>query len=93
VEALQALANAASPSITKAELLAFAEKHFGVSESSFGAVLTTLTKSGVIEQTALNVYEPAAPALAWLETADPFDLALGPGSAGRSRTSCRLSPG
>jgi hypothetical protein len=44
VEALQALVNAASPSITKAELLAFAEKHFGVSESSFGAVLTTLTK-------------------------------------------------
>jgi hypothetical protein len=39
--------------------------------------LTILTtKSGLIEQTALNVYEPTAPALAWLETADPLDLAL-----------------
>lgn len=76
VAALQALVNAASPSTTKAELLAFAEKSFGVSESSFGAVLTTLTKSGLIEQTALNVYEPRPSARAWLETANPLDLAL-----------------
>lgn len=76
VAALQALVNAASPSTTKAELLAFTEKRFGVSESSFGAVLTTLTKSGLIEQTSLNLYEPTPPARAWLETADPLDLAL-----------------
>jgi hypothetical protein len=76
VQALQALVNAASPSTSKADLLAFAEKHFGVSESSFGAVLTTLTKSGLIEQTALNVYEPTQPAREWLETADPLDLAV-----------------
>lgn len=76
VQALQALVNAASPSVSKAQLLAFAEKHFGVSESSFGAILTTLTKSGVIEQTSLNVYEPTPAARAWLETAEPLDLAL-----------------
>lgn len=76
VQALQALVNAASPSATKAQLLTFAEEHFGVSEGSFGAVLTTLTKAGFIEQTSLNVYEPTAPARAWLETADPLDLAL-----------------
>jgi hypothetical protein len=76
VQALQALVNAASPATTKAELLTFAEEHFGVSESSFSAVLTMLTKSGFIEQTALNVYAPTPPARAWLETADPFDLAL-----------------
>ncbi|MFE3029072.1 hypothetical protein [Nocardia tengchongensis] len=76
VQALQALVNASSPSIGKAELLAFAEKHFGVSESSFGAILTTLTKSGLIEQTSLNVYEPTPGARAWLETGEPLDLAL-----------------
>ncbi|MFC5730448.1 MULTISPECIES: restriction endonuclease [Nocardioides] len=76
VDALQALVNAASPSSTKAELLAFAAQRFGVSESSFGAVLTTLTRSGLIVQTSLNDYEPTAPARAWLETADPLDLAL-----------------
>lgn len=76
VQALQALVNASSPSIGKAELLAFAEKHFGVSESSFGAILTTLTKSGLIEQTSLNVYDPTPAARAWLETGEPLDLAL-----------------
>lgn len=76
VQALQALVNAASPSTTRTELLTFCEKHFHVSESSFGAVLTTLTKSGLLEQTSLNVYEPTPPARAWLETADPLDLAL-----------------
>lgn len=76
VTALQALVNAASPSTTKAKLLAFAKRHFGVSESSFAAVLTTLTKSRLIDQTSLNVYEPTPPARAWLETANPLDLAL-----------------
>jgi hypothetical protein len=76
VEALQALVNAASPSTAKSELLTFAEKRFGVSKSSFGAVLTTLTKSGFIEQTSLNAYEPTPAACAWLETADALDLAL-----------------
>ena len=76
VQALQALVNAASPSTTKSDLLAFAEEHFGVSESSFGAVLTTLTRSGCLEQTALNTYQPTAAAAAWLETADALDLAL-----------------
>ncbi|SFL93897.1 restriction endonuclease [Nocardia asteroides NBRC 15531] len=76
VQALQALVNAASPSVSKAQLLTFAEKHFGVSESSFGAILTTLTKSGLIEQTSLNVYEPTPAARAWLETAEPLDLVL-----------------
>ncbi|WP_280201938.1 restriction endonuclease [Nocardia cyriacigeorgica] len=76
VEALKTLVNAASPSTTKADLLSFAERHFGVSESSFSAVLTTLTRSGLIEQTGLNVYEPTEAARAWLESADPLDLAL-----------------
>ncbi|MGW1741252.1 restriction endonuclease [Nocardia sp. NPDC001965] len=76
VQALQALVNASSPSISKAQLLVFAEKHFGVSESSFSAALTTLTKSGLIEQTSLNVYEPTPAARAWLETGEPLDLAL-----------------
>lgn len=75
-EALQALVNATSPSTTKDELLAFTTERFGVSASSFGAILTTLTKSELIEQTALNIYEPTPPARAWLETADPLDLAL-----------------
>ncbi|QMS99875.1 restriction endonuclease [Gordonia jinghuaiqii] len=76
VQALEALVNAASPSTTKANLLAFAEEHFGVSESSFGAVLTTLTRSGLIEQTSLNVYEPTLPGRAWLESGAALDLAL-----------------
>lgn len=76
VQALEALVNAASPNTSKADLLAFAGTHFGVSESSFGAVLTTLTKSGLIEQTALNVYEPTKSAREWLETVDPLDLAM-----------------
>jgi hypothetical protein len=75
-QALKSLVNAASPSITKADLLAFASDHFGVSESSFGAVLTTLTKSGLVEQTSLGVYESTQPAREWLETADPIDLVL-----------------
>ncbi|TCC07208.1 restriction endonuclease [Kribbella soli] len=76
VQALQALVNAASPSTTKADLQAFAERQFRVSEASFGPTLTTLTKSGFIEQTALNVFEPTPAARAWLETVDPLDLAL-----------------
>ncbi|AFA76173.1 hypothetical protein GPOL_174p01540 (plasmid) [Gordonia polyisoprenivorans VH2] len=76
VQALEALVNAASPSTTKADLLAFAETHFGVSESSFSAVLTTLTRSGLIEQTSLNVYEPTLPGRAWLESGSALDLAL-----------------
>jgi hypothetical protein len=76
VEALRALVNAASPSTTKSELLAFAGKHFEVSEASFSAALSTLTKSGLIEQTSLNSYAPTPAARAWLETANPLDLAL-----------------
>lgn len=75
-EALLALVNASSPSTTKADLLAFAERNFGVGEASFAAALTMLTKSGLIEQTSLGVFETTPPAREWLETADPLDLVL-----------------
>ncbi|GAA3286687.1 hypothetical protein GCM10020260_21890 [Nesterenkonia halobia] len=47
-----------------------------MSESSFGAALTTLTKSGLLEQTGFNVYSPTSPATAWLESQEPLDLVL-----------------
>jgi hypothetical protein len=75
-EALQALVNAASPTTIKSDLLAFARGRFGISETSFGPTLTTLTRSGLIEQTALNVYRPTQVGQAWLESASSLDLAL-----------------
>ncbi|MHA7261577.1 hypothetical protein ACX80W_00085 [Arthrobacter sp. TMN-37] len=76
VEALYLLVNAASPSISRVDLLVFAQKSFEVSESSFGAVMTTLNRSGLLEQTGFNVYSPSAAAAAWLETQNALDLVL-----------------
>ncbi|WP_171059365.1 restriction endonuclease [Arthrobacter crystallopoietes] len=76
VESLYLLVNAASPSISRADLLTFAQKTFGVSESSFSAVMTTLNKSGLLEQTGFNIYSPSKPASAWLETQSTLDLVL-----------------
>jgi len=76
VDALHALVNASSPSITKSDLLKFAQERFGVKESSFNSAMTTLTKSKLIREVSLNVYEPTEEAEAWLETANPLDLAL-----------------
>lgn len=76
VDSLYLLVNAASPSISRADLLTFTHKTFGVSESSFGAVMTTLNKSGLLEQTGFNIYSPSKPAAAWLETRNALDLAL-----------------
>lgn len=74
VRSLQALLDASSPSTTRSELLAFAERTFNVSESSFGAIMTTLTQSHLLEQTALNIYAPTDVAREWLDTVDPLDL-------------------
>jgi hypothetical protein len=74
VESLHLLVNAASPSISRADLLTFAQETFGVSESSFSAVMTTLNKSGLLEQTGFNIYSPSKPAAAWLETQSTLDL-------------------
>lgn len=76
VDALHALANASSPSITKSELSKFSQERFGLKESSFNSAMTTLKKSKLIQEVSLNVYEPTEAANAWLETADPLDLAL-----------------
>lgn len=76
VQSLYLLVNAASPRISRADLLTFAQETFGVSESSFSAVMTTLNKSGLLEQTGFNIYSPSAPATAWLETQSTLDLVL-----------------
>ncbi|NYJ32365.1 restriction endonuclease [Nocardiopsis aegyptia] len=76
VQALTLLVNACSPQISRADLLAYAQETFGVSESSFGAILTTLTRSGLVEQTGFNVYSPTASATAWLENPTALNLAL-----------------
>jgi hypothetical protein len=76
VQSLYLLVNAASPSISRADLLAFAQKSFGVSESSFSAVMTTLNKSGLLEQVGFNIYSPSGPAAAWLESQSALDLVL-----------------
>ncbi|MCR1162149.1 hypothetical protein NEK97_11810 [Paenarthrobacter sp. UW852] len=76
VQSLYLLVNAASPSISRADLLAFAQKSFGVSESSFSAVMTTLNKSGLLEQVGFNIYSPSGPAAAWLESQSTLDLVL-----------------
>lgn len=76
VEALYLLVNATSPSISREKLLAFARDRFKMSESSFGATLTTLTKTGLVEQTGFNIYSPTAPGVAWLESQNALDLVL-----------------
>ncbi|NMR29420.1 restriction endonuclease [Crystallibacter degradans] len=76
VESLYLLVNASSPSISRADLLAFAQRTFELSESSFSAVMTTLNKSGLLEQTGFNIYSPSEPATAWLETQSTLDLVL-----------------
>lgn len=76
LEALYLLVNAASPSISRAGLLTFAQDTFKMSEGSFGAALTTLTKSGLVEQTGFNIYTPTVAGSAWLESQSPLDLVL-----------------
>lgn len=76
VEALYLLVNATSPSISKAELLTFARDRFKMSEGSFGPAQTTLTKSGLVEQTGFNIFSPTEAGAAWLETQSPLDLVL-----------------
>lgn len=76
VEALTSLVNACVPQASRADLLTFAGQKFGVSEGSFGAVLTTLTKSGLIEQIGVNIYSPTSLASAWLEDGSPLSLVL-----------------
>ena len=76
VNALHVLVNATSPQITRADLLAFTKSKFEVSESSFGAVLTTLTRSGLIEQTALNAYSPTPVGSEWIENPTAESLIL-----------------
>lgn len=76
VEALTLLVNACVPQTSRADLLTFAGQKFGVSEGSFGAVLTTLTKAGLIEQTGVNIYSPTVEASAWLEDGSPLSLVL-----------------
>ncbi|MDP9982948.1 hypothetical protein J2W14_002350 [Pseudarthrobacter oxydans] len=76
VQSLYLLVNAASPRISRADLLTFAQVTFGVSESSFSAVMTTLNKSGLLEQTGFNIYSPSGPATAWLESQSTLDLVL-----------------
>ncbi|MGP5558480.1 hypothetical protein ACTXN7_09755 [Corynebacterium flavescens] len=76
IQALTMLVNACSPQISRADLLSFAKEAFGVSDGSFGAVLTTLTKSGLIEQTGYNIYSPTAAGTAWLEYPTAANLVL-----------------
>lgn len=76
VEALYLLVNAASPSITRANLLTFAQKTFKMSESSFAAALTTLTKAGLVEQTGFNIFSPTDVGSTWLESQSTLDLVL-----------------
>ncbi len=76
VGAISGLVNACSPQVTKGDLLAHVQKEFGVSESSFGAVLSTLTRSGLVQEIAVGVYAPTQLSLAWLETGDALDLVL-----------------
>ncbi len=76
VEALQMLVNAATPSTTKDELFGFLATHLGISEGSFAPALTTLTKSGLIEQVSIETYEATTVGRAWLEASDALDLAL-----------------
>ena len=76
VESLYLLVNAASPSISRADLLTFAQQTFAVSESSFNAVMTTLNKSGLLQQIGFNIYSPSEHAAAWLETQSTLDLVL-----------------
>lgn len=76
VDALHALVNASSPSITKTDFYKFTQERFGVKESSFTAMLSTLTRTKLIREVSLNVYEPTEEANAWLETGSSLDLAL-----------------
>ncbi len=75
VRSIELLVNSASPSISRADWILFCEKTFGMSEGSFGAALTTLTKSGLIEQSGMNVFSPTEVGQQWLETASALDLA------------------
>lgn len=76
VQSLEMLVNAVSPSMSTADLITFCVTNLGSSESSFGALFTTLRSSGLIEETAYNIYSPTTVAQAWLSDPNALDLAL-----------------
>ncbi|MFD9668524.1 restriction endonuclease [Rhodococcus sp. NPDC059968] len=76
VQSLTLLVNACSPTITRHDLMSFAQQKFAVAESSFGSVLTTLTMSGLVEQSGFNIYSPTPEGSAWLEEPTALNLAL-----------------
>lgn len=76
IAALHLLINATSPQVSRADLLAFTQEQFEVSESSFTAVLTMLTRTGLVQQTSLNVFSPTPVASEWLENPTPESLIL-----------------
>lgn len=76
VESMALLVNACSPNISRSDLLAYVGEQFSVSESSFNAVLTTLTKSELVEQTGYNIFSPTEVGKAWIEDPTPYQLAV-----------------
>lgn len=76
VESMALLVNACSPSISRGELLSYVAEQFSVSESSFNAVLTTLTKSRLVEQTGFNIFSPTEVGKAWIEDPTAYQLAI-----------------
>lgn len=74
VGALEILVNGCSPAISRTGLMEFAEQSLHVGESSFGAALTTLTKSGLVEETGLNIFSPTVWAQEWIESNEPLNL-------------------
>lgn len=74
VSSLEILVNACVPSIPRAGLSELCSRTFGTGEGSFGAILTTLTKFGLIEQSGMNIYSATPEAKEWLETQSALDL-------------------
>ncbi len=74
VGSLELLVNACIPELSRADLITFAMDKFGTSVSSFGAALTTLTKSGLIEQTGFNIYSATLEAKEWIESNENLNL-------------------
>lgn len=73
-QTLQSIVEAANPVVSKTDFISFVTKRFGISSSSYGALQTTLTSSGLIEQTAINTIEATSYAKSWLESSDPKNL-------------------
>lgn len=76
VQSLLMLINAASPRTTRVDFRNFTKSAFKVSDSSFAAAMSTLTKLELIEEVALDVYSPTTIGQAWLENPSPENLAL-----------------